>query len=540
MAVQNLGFTPLALRRNRDEEFQRILASGAAGGGPRIIPASGAGGGGGRGNGLGQGLSAIGDALSGFAEMRNRQKAAEDERARAETMSRAAQAFSGGVKEYRNPDNTDEVMVQGQAPGAGAALSILGADPLTAPDALKAHFAMAANQKAPPTSVEARMALMNAVDRDRKDTVGWDLAMNAPVGSSYFDDFFKMKYTSAPKENNDKIDLYDPKTGTKQNVRVGSRTEQYYRDKGWMDVNPTGGGESPYGSGFEGGMFTRANALAAKIERGEGLSSAEQREYQAIRSRLAAPRIYTLPDGRVVSAPGMDLSAYPGGGGARQPVVEAQDASSSQAASVVPGIPGAQVIGEKPKKFTESESTSAGYANRMTEAEARMASVTESGFDPANIKDNAAAGLPGGNFLVSDGFQLWRQAQEDWVRAKLRKESGAVIGEDEMAREITTYFPQPGDSAEVVAQKAASRKTALNSMVAQAGGAYEQFHGSQQEKAAPKIPTLTSIDEMQSMIRSGKMKPGDRFLSPSGAELIVMPDGSWARAPGSEKDVPAR
>ena len=55
------------------------------------------------------------------------------------------------------------------------------------------------------------------------------------------------------------------------------------------------------------------------------------------------------------------------------------------------------------------------------------------------------------------------------MRAKLRKESGAVIGDDEMEREIRTYFPQPGDKPEVLKAKAGSRSIAEAAM-RKAGG----------------------------------------------------------------------
>lgn len=73
-------------------------------------------------------------------------------------------------------------------------------------------------------------------------------------------------------------------------------------------------------------------------------------------------------------------------------------------------------------------------------------------------------GNAAGNKIESNLRQQYRQAQMDWVRAKLRKESGAVIGADEMADEIATYFPQLGDGDAVIAQKAQSRKVAEQAM----------------------------------------------------------------------------
>jgi hypothetical protein len=56
--------------------------------------------------------------------------------------------------------------------------------------------------------------------------------------------------------------------------------------------------------------------------------------------------------------------------------------------------------------------------------------------------------------------QQYEQAAQAWIRAKLRKESGAAIGVDEMNQEYRTYFPQIGDTADVIAQKANARTIA--------------------------------------------------------------------------------
>ena len=54
-------------------------------------------------------------------------------------------------------------------------------------------------------------------------------------------------------------------------------------------------------------------------------------------------------------------------------------------------------------------------------------------------------------FLTSDRQKL-EQAQRDFANAILRKESGAAISQSEFANTRQQYFPQPGDSEEVIAQ----------------------------------------------------------------------------------------
>lgn len=131
-------------------------------------------------------------------------------------------------------------------------------------------------------------------------------------------------------------------------------------------------------------------------------------------------------------------------------------------------------------RFTEQQNTSAGYANRMSEAGMIMDQLEGQGVSGIPEAGEIAVGIFGEtaqNIARSPERQQYRQAQEDWVRAKLRKESGAVIAEEEMEREIQTYFPQIGDSEEVIAQKKRARDTATNNLVKQSGGAYEEFFG---------------------------------------------------------------
>lgn len=63
------------------------------------------------------------------------------------------------------------------------------------------------------------------------------------------------------------------------------------------------------------------------------------------------------------------------------------------------------------------------------------------------------------------------QAQRDFINAILRRESGAVISDQEFANAALQYFPQPGDSPQVLRQKAANRRTAIAGMRAEFGEA---------------------------------------------------------------------
>ena len=78
------------------------------------------------------------------------------------------------------------------------------------------------------------------------------------------------------------------------------------------------------------------------------------------------------------------------------------------------------------------------------------------------------------NITASPDLQQYRQAADDWIRSKLRRESGAVIAPAEMSKEYQIYFPQIGDSQGVIDQKKKARAEAANSMKIASGRAYEK------------------------------------------------------------------
>lgn len=127
------------------------------------------------------------------------------------------------------------------------------------------------------------------------------------------------------------------------------------------------------------------------------------------------------------------------------------------------------IVAPKPaaaKEPTESERGAAGYLGRMEATEKNLGNAQPF---PLSIQVGLDRAPTAVNMIMTPEQQVQRQQQEDWVRAKLRKESGAVIGDAEMAREIRTYFPMAGDSKEVIRQKAQSRAQALEQMRSSAG-----------------------------------------------------------------------
>ena len=147
------------------------------------------------------------------------------------------------------------------------------------------------------------------------------------------------------------------------------------------------------------------------------------------------------------------------------------------------------------RKPTEAEQKAAGFSQRMelsnqliSELEGKIAAK---GQDPNIMFPTATSQAFGAIPLVGDYArtkvtsteqQQYRQAQENWVRANLRKESGAVIGADEMRDEIRNYFPQPGELPESIAQKQLARQVTQNAMKTAAGTSYTPFNMKQFKK----------------------------------------------------------
>lgn len=120
---------------------------------------------------------------------------------------------------------------------------------------------------------------------------------------------------------------------------------------------------------------------------------------------------------------------------------------------------------------TEGQSNAALYADRMAEADPIIANTAKAVQNPKNV---ALGSIPlVGNYLVPDDYQSGQQAQRDFVNAVLRRESGAVISPSEFANAAKQYFPQAGDSPQVIAQKAKNRQTAMQGIQRAAGASYQ-------------------------------------------------------------------
>tara|TARA_R110002126_G_scaffold66187_2_gene168262 strand:+ start:196 stop:1653 length:1458 start_codon:yes stop_codon:yes gene_type:complete len=165
------------------------------------------------------------------------------------------------------------------------------------------------------------------------------------------------------------------------------------------------------------------------------------------------------------------------------------------AAMPVMGAGGQQLKGVSGSKPTEGETNAAGFAQRMELAQNIISSLPAGSQPGAGTRTLEAIPFVGGALARSGQnvqTQQFDQAAQDWIRAKLRKESGAAIGVDEARQEYATYFPMVGDSPEKIAQKAEARRVVTLGMQKSAGKAYEPY--------TPLAPAPTAVPAAQPMM----------------------------------------
>jgi hypothetical protein len=159
--------------------------------------------------------------------------------------------------------------------------------------------------------------------------------------------------------------------------------------------------------------------------------------------------------------------------------------------------PGGQPLRGAGSAPTEGQSNAAGFAQRMELAESIISNLPAGSQPGAGTRIAEAVPLVGGALARSvqpAATQQYDQAAQDWIRAKLRKESGAAIGVDEMKQEFATYFPQVGDTPEKIAQKAEARRVVTLGMGKSAGRAYQPYVPPAQE--TPAAPAATATKRM--------------------------------------------
>jgi len=148
---------------------------------------------------------------------------------------------------------------------------------------------------------------------------------------------------------------------------------------------------------------------------------------------------------------------------------------------------------KKPEAPSGEESSSAGYAFRMGEANKILTDFESNKKGLPTYAPSIASGVPViGDYLENvtqnEDQQLYRNAALAWVRAKLRDESGATIQDIESSNEYKTYFPVMGDTEAKIKQKAKLREIAEAEMMLKAGKASTKLEETRKNYNAKNPP----------------------------------------------------
>jgi len=167
---------------------------------------------------------------------------------------------------------------------------------------------------------------------------------------------------------------------------------------------------------------------------------------------------------------------------------------------------------EANKPMTKEQSDAAVFADRMTNSFRILGQNEKEGLSTKGRALDSkvfGVGVPGANYAQSEGYQKFRQAKDDFINAQLRRESGAVISDQEYAAADKQYFPQPGDAESVVAQKMKNRQLAVEGMTRAAGKTYTLNPTVNQPPAGTTAPAQGGAPQPGSVMDGYRFKGGN-------------------------------
>ena len=193
-------------------------------------------------------------------------------------------------------------------------------------------------------------------------------------------------------------------------------------------------------------------------------------------------------------------------------------------------VGGKQLQPVKPAQTPSGEeSNAAGFLVRMKDATKLL--DTFEGKGKPNIGTSVAGGVPLiGGYLERSAQtkeqQQYKNAALAWIRAKLRKESGAAIGKAEAEQEYQNYFPVVGDTPEVIAQKRGLRQSAMDEMLISSG------------KASPKVeaarPTTINHGDTLNQLPPTAPKGAVAKNAQTGKPEFIFNGSKWIPVGGSK------
>lgn len=170
------------------------------------------------------------------------------------------------------------------------------------------------------------------------------------------------------------------------------------------------------------------------------------------------------------------------------------------------------------EKVTNDQANAALFSRRMAASNDILSrpEISQSGTGLGGAWNKMAENIPlVGNAMVPKEYQQNRQAQEDFINSVLRRESGAAISSSEYDHANRQYFPQPGDSPEVIAQKAANRQNAMKGILGAASPSFQKQFANERAKPQGSVELNPIPAEVLSQAKMALAK------KPEARELII-------------------
>ncbi len=233
----------------------------------------------------------------------------------------------------------------------------------------------------------------------------------------------------------------------------------------------------------------QAAGVLAEAKR-EPIGLAAERQYATTAASRQAQIDYPTPS---TAAPSTTFVRVRGADGSEF-TARASDPSVDQALSA-----GGEIVEDVSDDATETQRITAVYADRASEANTIIRDVEPAGLIRRYRMLGGTAGdyIPFSRTMVSDEFQQLDQAERNFINAVLRRESGAVISEEEFENARRQYFPQPGDREPVLEQKRQNRATTIRGLEAAAGPALQAVRAN--------APAQTLPEEARSQLQEGEV-----------------------------------
>ena len=161
-------------------------------------------------------------------------------------------------------------------------------------------------------------------------------------------------------------------------------------------------------------------------------------------------------------------------------------------------LPGGGIL--YPKTPPEGAMNASLFGQRALQANQQLKNMIDGSFDPTSYETGALRLLP--NIAQPENVQKLEQAENNFMAAILRKESGALISREERIEGGKQYFPRAGDKLGTLQQKEINRQTAIEGLNRMAGpmrdrsGAETQqpIIKEQRNKRTSEIRKIQSLD----------------------------------------------